>query len=275
VLLGTNLDDDRHLCRITYDVLACFWVAGKVTVYLWFQEKLHIRRFMAGLQDRRFVPWTVFNSTIMAAPFGMVLYYIFADRDSKIKGDGCNIGVTHSVGVAYALAYFLFINTYYCLHFIYLFPAVRCILMPHWPPSTQAHYGIYGFEILKSPPFPVPVATPWGRYYERRAAITLAIFNAITSAAPVATCVLMLTLREGLGGQWWTFATVICGDFVISAFGIGVWEARLWKVMKEYTPEEQKRKLKQARETSLCPSCGQGRGLVADDRSTNRKSWWS
>lgn len=192
-------------------------------------------------------------------------------RDSKIKGDGCNIGVTHSVGVAYALAYFLFINAYYCLHFIYLFPAVRCILIPHWPPGTEAYYCL---EVLKTPPFPVPVATPWGRYYERRAAVTLAIFNAITAIAPVTTCVLMLSLDEGLGGQWWTFAVVICGDLVISAFGIGIWEARLWKVMKEYTPEEQKRKLKQARETSLCPSCGQGRGLVADGCSS-RKSWWS
>lgn len=40
VLLSTNLDDNRDLCRTTYDVLASFWIAGKVTVYLWFQEKV-------------------------------------------------------------------------------------------------------------------------------------------------------------------------------------------------------------------------------------------
>lgn len=95
VLLGANLDINRALCETTYDILATFWTAGKVAVYLWFQEKvssrvpremdlansdqLHIRRYMAGLQDCRFVPWTLFNSTIMAAPFTMVLYYTFAE----------------------------------------------------------------------------------------------------------------------------------------------------------------------------------------------------
>jgi len=76
-IIGCSIGDSSWACQAVYLFCASFWLAGKLLLHVWYNEKLYYLRCELHLVRSRLSVQYVVDNFILGAPYVLALCWIF------------------------------------------------------------------------------------------------------------------------------------------------------------------------------------------------------